>query len=104
VNFFLGKPKSHPADWVIRHPIWTTWAKYKTNISDQIVTEFAEDVANHGFTGQIEIDDYWEVSTTFKLSHFIFQFRRVMALWSSTTTSSPIFPPLYKPSKIQASR
>jgi hypothetical protein len=51
----------HPDEWIIRHPIWTTWAKYKQDINDDIVVDFAKDIADHGFTGQIEIDDRWEV-------------------------------------------
>ncbi|XP_044254381.1 myogenesis-regulating glycosidase [Tribolium madens] len=60
VNNFLGKPKEHPNEWIIRHPIWTTWAKYKSAINDSIVVSFAKDIADHGFVGQIEIDDKWE--------------------------------------------
>jgi hypothetical protein len=54
----------HPDEWVIRHPIWTTWAKYKKDITDDIVVGFAQDIADHGFTGQIEIDEFWEVRAT----------------------------------------
>jgi hypothetical protein len=61
VNNFLGKPEGHPDEWIIRNPIWTTWAKYKKDINDDTVVDFAQDIADHGFTGQIEIDDYWEV-------------------------------------------
>lgn len=46
---------------MIRNPIWTTWAKYKKEINDDVVLAFAQDIANHGFTGQIEIDEMWEV-------------------------------------------
>ncbi|XP_068907022.1 myogenesis-regulating glycosidase-like isoform X1 [Tenebrio molitor] len=60
VNNFLGKPQGHPDEWIIRNQIWTTWAKYKKDINDDIVLGFAKDIADHGFTGQIEIDDYWE--------------------------------------------
>ncbi|RZB39964.1 putative family 31 glucosidase [Asbolus verrucosus] len=60
VNNFLGKPQGYPDEWIIRNPIWTTWAKYKKNIDDETVVAFANEIADHGFTGQIEIDDYWE--------------------------------------------
>ncbi|EFA02566.2 myogenesis-regulating glycosidase [Tribolium castaneum] len=60
VNNFLGKPTEHPNEWIVRHPIWTTWAKYKAAINDSIVVSFAQDIADHGFVGQIEIDDKWE--------------------------------------------
>lgn len=46
---------------MINEPIWTTWAKYKKYIDDTIVKEFAYDVLEHGFKGQIEIDEQWEV-------------------------------------------
>lgn len=49
---------------MIRNPIWTTWAKYKKEINDEVVLAFAKDIADHGFTGQIEIDEMWEVKNT----------------------------------------
>ncbi|KAJ3631195.1 hypothetical protein MTP99_012339 [Tenebrio molitor] len=73
VNNFLGKPEGHPDEWIIRNPIWTTWAKYKKDINDDTVVDFAQDIADHGFTGQIEIDDYWETcygSLTFNDEQF----------------------------------
>lgn len=45
---------------MIRYPIWTTWAKYRKEINDSVITSFAKDIANHGFTGQIVIDEMWE--------------------------------------------
>ncbi|CAG9820285.1 unnamed protein product [Phaedon cochleariae] len=45
---------------MIEEPIWTTWAKYKRDITDDIILEFAQEVRNHGYNGQIEIDDNWE--------------------------------------------
>ena len=49
---------------MIRNPIWTTWAKYKKDINDEVVVAFGQEIADQGFTGQIEIDDYWEASNT----------------------------------------
>ncbi|KAJ3658461.1 hypothetical protein Zmor_010196 [Zophobas morio] len=60
VNNYLGKPQAHPDEWMIRNPIWTTWAKYKKDINDEVVVAFGQEIADQGFTGQIEIDDYWE--------------------------------------------
>ncbi|KAJ8922547.1 hypothetical protein NQ315_007577 [Exocentrus adspersus] len=61
VNNFLGKPKDHPNEKMIREPIWTTWAKFKRDIDDETVLGFANDIVNHGFTGgQVEIDEDWE--------------------------------------------
>jgi hypothetical protein len=53
----------HPDEWIIRNPIWTTCARYQHNINDSIIVDFGTDIADHGFSGQIEIDDYWEVRT-----------------------------------------
>ncbi|KAJ8978374.1 hypothetical protein NQ317_005955 [Molorchus minor] len=51
----------HPNEKMIREPIWTTWAKYKTHINDSTVLSFAQDIRDHGFqNGQLEIDDAWE--------------------------------------------
>ncbi|KAJ8978382.1 hypothetical protein NQ317_005963 [Molorchus minor] len=61
VNNVLGKPKGHPNEGMIREPIWTTWAKFKRDINDEIVLGFANDIVNNGFTGQVEIDEDWEV-------------------------------------------
>ncbi|KAL1505266.1 hypothetical protein ABEB36_004867 [Hypothenemus hampei] len=57
---FLNQPKKLPNEKMIQEPIWTTWAKYKKNINDTVVREFAYDILNHGFNGQIEIDEQWE--------------------------------------------
>lgn len=62
VNTYLGKPLGHPDERIIRKPIWTTWAKYKADINDEIVVDYATSIAEHGFSGQLEIDDFWEVN------------------------------------------
>ncbi|CAG9826671.1 unnamed protein product [Diabrotica balteata] len=61
VQTFLGKPSGYPDERMVTEPIWTTWAKYKTKINDEIVLSFAKDIRDNGYEkGQIEIDDYWE--------------------------------------------
>ncbi|XP_074026042.1 myogenesis-regulating glycosidase isoform X2 [Leptinotarsa decemlineata] len=61
INNYLGKPTGHPNTKMISEPIWTTWAKYKRDISESTVLEFAKDIRNHGYeNGQLEIDDNWE--------------------------------------------
>nr|AHH86058.1 glycoside hydrolase family 31 [Sitophilus oryzae] len=73
VENYLGKPEGHPNEAMIRQPIWTTWAKYKKYINDSIVRTFAYDILDHGFTGQIEIDEDWETcfgSRIFKPEQF----------------------------------
>ncbi|XP_050498391.1 myogenesis-regulating glycosidase-like isoform X2 [Diabrotica virgifera virgifera] len=61
VNTYLGKPNGYPNPKMIKEPIWTTWAKYKAPITDDIVIEFAKSIRENGFeNGQLEIDDAWE--------------------------------------------
>ncbi|XP_018572975.1 myogenesis-regulating glycosidase-like [Anoplophora glabripennis] len=61
INNYLGKPSGYPDERMVREPIWTTWAKYKRDITDETVLEFAQDILDHGFDGgQLEIDDDWE--------------------------------------------
>lgn len=52
---------------MVRDPIWTTWPKFRKNINQDLVLKFAESIKNHGFGGQIEIDEDWEVSP--RISH-----------------------------------
>ncbi|KAF5297325.1 hypothetical protein FQA39_LY12164 [Lamprigera yunnana] len=65
VQHFLGKPTGHPNYKMIERPIWSTWARYKKDVNDAIVREFAKEIADNDYSdGQIEIDDDWEVSKT----------------------------------------
>lgn len=57
----LGKPTGHPDARMVRHPIWSTWARYKVNVSEKVVNEFADEIVVHKFNNsQLEIDDNWE--------------------------------------------
>ena len=48
----------YPSLDVFLHPIWSTWARFKTNISDQVVINFAANIKNFGFNvSQLELDD-----------------------------------------------
>ncbi|KAG7198471.1 hypothetical protein KM043_005853 [Ampulex compressa] len=61
VKRYLGKPKGHPNDRMIRHPVWSTWARYKANVSDDVVRTFADEILHYNFSNsQLEIDDNWE--------------------------------------------
>ncbi|XP_011693783.1 PREDICTED: uncharacterized family 31 glucosidase KIAA1161 [Wasmannia auropunctata] len=61
VNNNLGKPKGHPNERMIRYPIWSTWARYKANVSEKVVETYADEIVANNFTNsQIEIDDNWE--------------------------------------------
>lgn len=55
---------------MVQRPIWSTWARYKVNINDSVVRSFAQQIVDHGFRdGQLEIDDFWEVSKGFGLRY-----------------------------------
>lgn len=59
--FHLNHPKDHPNERMIQHPIWSTWARYKANVSEEVVETFADEIIEHGFNNsQLEIDDNWE--------------------------------------------
>ncbi|XP_046749481.1 myogenesis-regulating glycosidase isoform X2 [Diprion similis] len=61
IHDHLGKPTGHPDERMIMNPIWSTWARYKANVSTEIVNEFADEILQYGFNNsQLEIDDNWE--------------------------------------------
>ncbi|MFH4974100.1 hypothetical protein AB6A40_000809 [Gnathostoma spinigerum] len=54
------KPHAPPSDYV-RNPIWTTWAKFKTEINQEQLIEYAKEIKMHGAPiSFIELDDRWE--------------------------------------------
>ncbi|XP_011646420.1 myogenesis-regulating glycosidase [Pogonomyrmex barbatus] len=61
VKNFLGRPQKYPDEQMIRYPIWSTWARYKVNVSEKVVESYADQIKANGFkNSQIEIDDNWE--------------------------------------------
>ncbi|CRL02784.1 CLUMA_CG015748, isoform A [Clunio marinus] len=73
VKRFLGKPSGHPDEKMVEQPIWSTWARYKRDVNEGVVMEFAQEIINNGFTGQLELDDDWEIcygSLTFNKQKF----------------------------------
>lgn len=74
VNAILGKPTGVPDQTMANKPIWSTWAKYKTAIDEDVVLEFADSINANGFNNsQLEIDDLWETcygSLTFDTNRF----------------------------------
>jgi alpha-glucosidase (family GH31 glycosyl hydrolase) len=57
----VGKPENIPPVDLLREPIWTTWARYKTDISQESVLQFAREIRKNGFPGStLEIDDKWQ--------------------------------------------
>jgi len=46
---------------MVQYPIWSTWAVYKSNISERSVYEYASSIKQHEFPNSVlEIDDMWE--------------------------------------------
>ncbi|KAK2575419.1 hypothetical protein KPH14_008331 [Odynerus spinipes] len=61
VAYHFGSPRDHPNKRMIEHPIWSTWARYKVNVSETVVEDFANEIIEHSFNNsQLEIDDNWE--------------------------------------------
>jgi len=74
VKNHLGKPKGLPNERMIRHPIWSTWARYKVDVTEKVVETYADEIIAYNFNNsQIEIDDNWETcygSAEFDLAKF----------------------------------
>ncbi|XP_059484971.1 myogenesis-regulating glycosidase-like [Neocloeon triangulifer] len=61
VKNYLGHASSLPDELMFRHPIWSTWARYKKDINESTVMQFAQEILDNGFNNsQLEIDDDWE--------------------------------------------
>lgn len=57
----LGHPSSMPPAELFARPTWTTWARYKSDISQAIVLRFAHEVIDHGYPYHaLEIDARWQ--------------------------------------------
>ncbi|CAH1716263.1 unnamed protein product [Aphis gossypii] len=74
IKDLLGMPTSIPDPYVIKYPIWSTWARYKVNVNTSTVRQFAQEIIDHGFPrGTFELDDKWETcygSAEFNTSRF----------------------------------
>lgn len=58
----VGHPAEIPPESLFTKPTWTTWARYKTNINEDVILRFAEEiVANQYPYNILEIDDRWQV-------------------------------------------
>jgi len=56
----MDHPIDIPDEQMLRNPVWSTWAVYKTNITQATVIGFAEEIRRRGFkAAQLEIDDDW---------------------------------------------
>lgn len=58
---FIARPEGLPDLRMMKSPIWSTWARYKVNINQSVVMDYAHEILDNGFTNsQIEIDDGYE--------------------------------------------
>jgi alpha-glucosidase (family GH31 glycosyl hydrolase) len=58
----VGQPAKTPPAELFGKPTWTTWARYKTEVSQEVVLNFAEEIIRHGYPYNVmEIDDRWQV-------------------------------------------
>jgi len=56
----IDRPADIPDERMFRHPVWSTWAVYKRNITQATVLAFARKIQKQGFdAAQLEIDDDW---------------------------------------------
>ena len=63
MNKYFSHPIAFPDERMFTHPIWSTWARYKTNVNQSSVLQFAKEILDHGFNNsQIEIDDMYTTS------------------------------------------
>jgi hypothetical protein len=57
----LGKPTGTPPAELFTRPTWTTWARYKTQINQHVVLNFAREISARGYPYHVlEIDDRWQ--------------------------------------------
>lgn len=57
----LQPPGKLPDRSVLRSPIWTTWARYKTRVNQAKVLRYAEEIVCRGMQRSVmEIDDKWQ--------------------------------------------
>ncbi|MBI3164229.1 MAG: glycoside hydrolase [Chloroflexi bacterium] len=58
----FGRPTELPPEELFSKPTWTTWARYKTAINQEVVLKFADEIIAHQYPrGVMEIDDRWQV-------------------------------------------
>ncbi|XP_057686754.1 myogenesis-regulating glycosidase-like [Corythoichthys intestinalis] len=58
VRRYFPKPIKVPSVEVFKHPLWSTWALYKTSITQEKFLQYASDIIKYGFTcSHLELDD-----------------------------------------------
>jgi alpha-glucosidase (family GH31 glycosyl hydrolase) len=59
---YFGHPAELPPEGLFTKPTWTTWARYKTAINQEVVLRFADEIIRNGYPYHVmEIDDRWQV-------------------------------------------
>ena len=59
----MTPPKQMPDVSLFKDPIWTTWARYKTHVSQDKVLAYAKEICDRGLPRSVmEIDDRWQVA------------------------------------------
>lgn len=57
---FISHPQDIPDSHLFRHPVWSTWAMFSKNITQEKVLSFAANITRFNFpASQLEIDDEW---------------------------------------------
>ena len=57
----VGHPDQIPPVELFSKPTWTTWARYKTEVSQTVVMQFADEIIQNGYPYCVlEIDDRWQ--------------------------------------------
>lgn len=57
---FYDKPIGIPDEGMFKHPVWSTWARYKKNVTQEVVLNFAQEIQDNDYPhSHIEIDDEW---------------------------------------------
>lgn len=58
VRRYFPKPIKVPSPEVFKHPVWSTWALHKSDISQEKLLQFASDIRKHNFEcSHLELDD-----------------------------------------------
>ena len=56
-----GTPAHTPPLELMEAPIWTTWARYKDQINQETILQFAREIKDNGYPYHVlEIDDRWQ--------------------------------------------
>jgi len=58
----FGHSSETPPEDLFTKPTWTTWARYKTAINQDVVLQYADDIIKNDYPFNVlEIDDRWQV-------------------------------------------